>query len=178
MIDCIPFADTSFDYLIVVSSCKQGEVYSTALQIPRQTFKKIIQSYETKNDESLKNMIVPPYPVNVTEQMLNCFTEKYNLPITDGYNSLPVGDIIEELWVYSKARELLTGPADKDYCSKELQDIRNKIERLLHSLEEKIPLDNVKSLVEISKDVFNGSIFDDNSFNELVDQYDKHKMFS
>mgnify|MGYP007129173854 CR=1 FL=1 len=72
---------------------------------------------------------MPPYPVNVTAQMLDCFSEKYDLPekkVTD-VDELPIGYIAEELWIYSKSVELLTEPEDACYLAAQTQDIQLNI---------------------------------------------------
>ena len=170
----ISFADSSFDYLVIISSNNQRKIYPSALQIPKQTFKTIRQSYETENDALLKDIFMP-FPVDVTAQMLYCFSEKYILPEKESHESLPVGDIIQELWVYSKSRELLTDPDDSEYCTKELQDIQNNIEQMLRSLEGKIPLEDAEQLSDVARNVFNGGTFNDESFNELVEQFAQNK---
>ena len=115
-----------------------------------------------------------PHPVDVTAQMLDCFTEKYNLPVKESYDTLPIGDIIQELWVYSKSRELLTDPDDNDYRVRELQDVQNNIEQMFHSLEGKIPSEDTKQLSEAAINVFDGGIFNDESFNKFVEQFAKN----
>lgn len=170
LISCIPFADTSFDYLVIISSNKQGEINPSALQVPKQIYKK-------ENVTSYENMFMP-YPVDVTTQMLSCFTEKYSLPVRENNDPLPIGEIIQELWVYSKSRELLTDPDDSDYCTKELQDIQNNIKQMLRSLEGKIPLKDAEQLSDVAENVFNGETFNDESFNKLVEQFAKNNPSS
>ncbi len=166
LINSIPFADSSFDYLVIISSNEQREIYPSALQVPKSI-------YKAENVTSHENMFMP-HPVDVTAQMLDCFTEKYNLPVKESYDTLPIGDIIQELWVYSKSRELLTDSDDNDYRVKELQDVQNNIEQMLHSLEGKIPSEDTKQLSEAAINVFDGGIFNDESFNKLVEQFAKN----
>ena len=94
---------------------------------------------------------MPPYPVNVTAQMLDCFSEKYDLPekkVTD-VDELPIGYIAEELWIYSKSVELLTEPEDACYLAAQTQDIQLNITEMLCLLKNKLPVKDVDWLIEI-----------------------------
>lgn len=111
-----------------------------------------------------------PYPVDVTQQMLNCFTQKYEL-IENKSNDLarcPVGDIAEELWAYSKSIELLTDSEDEDYLENQKQIIRENVRKMLDSLKDKISYDDIDWLAEICDEVFEGKRFDDEDFNNLI----------
>lgn len=170
LISCIPFAEAPFDYLIILCANELSKINPTALQLPKQMLKKIKQSFETENYTLVENL-TPPYPVDVTEQMLNCFVEKYSMPVKISNDMIPVGDIAEELWVYSKSRELLTSTEDADYLTKELQTIQNNIKKMLHSLESKIPSKDINQLLDMCTNVFSGRKFGDKSFNNLVEYY-------
>ncbi len=70
-----------------------------------------------------------PYPVDVTAQMLNCFAKKICF---DGKGAIEaeepsIGDIAEELWIYSKSVELLTEPEDDGYLAAETQGLQTNI---------------------------------------------------
>ena len=124
-IGCIPFADTPFDYLVILCANETREINPVALLFPKRMLLDVKKAIESE-DVSLLENITPPYPVNVTVQMLGCFIEKYDLPEKSkpDINVLPVGDIAEELWVYSKSAELLTKSEDADYLSTELESVQ------------------------------------------------------
>lgn len=113
---CISFADTSFDYLIILSANGVGKIHPTALRFPRRMLVALKKAIES-DDNSLFDKLTPPYPMDVTQQMLSCFIKKYDLSKADDIDldALPIGDIAEELWVYSKSAELLTEPEDDSY---------------------------------------------------------------
>lgn len=79
LLGCIAFADAPFDYLVILSANESKEIDSTALQFPRRMLVDVKKAIESEN-HSLLDKLVPPYPVNVTAQMLDCFSEKYDLP--------------------------------------------------------------------------------------------------
>lgn len=173
---CRPFAESTFDYLVILCTNGQGVIRSSALQIPNRFLKETQQSYKAKDTALPENMMLP-HPVEVTAQMLNCFVEEYSLPVKESDNPLPIGDIAEELWVYSKSRELLTDPEDADYLTEELQVVQSNVEIMLHSLENKIPPEDIDRLSDVCKNVFDGDKFNDESFNNLIEHYiEKYKQ--
>ena len=162
LLGCIAFADAPFDYLVILSANESKEIDSTALQFPRRMLVDVKKAIESEN-HSLLDKLVPPYPVNVTAQMLDCFSEKYDLPekkVTD-VDELPIGYIAEELWIYSKSVELLTEPEDACYLAAQTQDIQLNITEMLCLLKNKLPVKDVDWLIEICDNVFSGEKFDD-----------------
>ena len=172
LIGCIPFADTPFDYLVILCANELGEINSTALQFSKQMFIEFKRAIESGED-SLFEKLTPPYPVDVTEQMLGCFNSKNDLSIKSKTDAdvLPIGDIAEELWVYSTSAELLTKPEDAEYLSTELQGIQTNIAGMLHLLEDKFPPEDIDRLASTCKKVFEGDRFDDTLFNEFIERF-------
>ncbi len=169
---CILFADTSFDYLVILSANEVGEIHPTALQFPRRILVEVKKAIESKN-YLLFDKLTPPYPVDVTQQMLGCFIKKYDFPEKDcsTMTTLPIEDVAEELWVYSKSVELLTESADDSYLASEIQGIRTNIDRMLCLLKDKLPSKDTDWLVNICNDVFLGKRFDDASFNDVIEHF-------
>ena len=169
---CIPFADTPFDYLVILCANETREINPVALQFPKRMLIDIKKAIESENDSLLENL-TPPYPVDVTAQMLGCFIEKYDLPekSNSDINALPIGDIAEELWVYSTSAELLTSSEDANYLSTELESIQTNIAGMLHLLEGKLPSKNINRVTYTCKKVFAGNKFDDALFNEFLEGF-------
>lgn len=172
LLGCISFADTTFDYLVVLLSNEPKCVNSVALQLPKRMFIDVKKAIECEDDTFLDNL-TPPYPVEVTTQMLECFGEKYELyeKSISQYDEIPIGDIAEELWVYSKSGELLSEPEDAEYLQDERKEIRGNIEIMLYSLKDKLSDEDYDWLAEISNNTFSGKIFDDALLNEVVEHY-------
>ena len=136
-----------------------------------------VEAIESEN-HSLLDKLVPPYPVNVTAQMLDCFSEKYDLPekkVTD-VDELPIGYIAEELWIYSKSVEFLTEPEDACYLAAQTQDIQLNITEMLCLLKNKLPVKDVDWLIEICDNVFSGEKFDDIMFNNVIEHFIQKKI--
>ena len=169
---CISFADTSFDYLVILSANEVGEINPTGLQFPRRMLLEIKKAIESEDCSSI-DKLVTPYPVNATLQMLECFKEKYDFPEIDDtdVDTPPIGDIAEELWVYSKSVELLTEPADNNYLISEIQGIRTNIDGILCLLKDQLPTKDFDWLVDICNDIFSGKKFDDTLFNGVIEHF-------
>ena len=177
LLGCIAFADAPFDYLVILSANESKEIDSTALQFHRRMLVDVKKAIESEN-HSLLDKLVPPYPVNVTAQMLDCFSEKYDLPekkVTD-VDELPIGYIAEELWIYSKSVELLTEPEDACYLAAQTQDIQLNITEMLCLLKNKLPVKDVDWLIEICDNVFSGEKFDDIMFNNVIEHFIQKKI--
>ena len=78
------FADSIFDYLVILSADESGKVKPIAMQVSRQMFTDIKKAIESEDNSLFENMALP-YPIDVTQQMLNCFTQKYELMETSVY---------------------------------------------------------------------------------------------
>ena len=169
---CISFADTSFDYLVILSANEVGEINPTGLQFPRRMLLEIKKAIESEDCSSIDKLMTP-YPVNATLQMLECFKEKYDFPEIDDtdVDTPPIGDIAEELWVYSKSVELLTEPADNNYLISEIQGIRTNIDGILCLLKDQLPTKDFDWLVDICNDIFSGKKFDDALFNGVIEYF-------
>lgn len=177
LLGCIAFADAPFDYLVILSTNEYEEINPTALQISRRMFVDVKKTIESENHSLLDKMLLP-YPVDVTAQMLDCFSEKYDLPkkiITD-VAELHIGDIAEELWIYSKSVELLTEPEDVCYLVDQTQGIQTNIEEMLRLLKDKLPVKDVDWLIEICNSVFSGEKFDDIIFNNVIEYFIQKKI--
>ena len=169
LLGSITFADTPFDYLVILFANDLGEINPTALQLPRQMLADIGKTIEAENYSLLEKQVVT-YPVDVTAQMINCFARKYVLPEKTGVEAEEpsIVDIAEELWIYSKLVELLTEPEDAGYLASETQDIQTNIAEILRLLEDKLPSKDVDWLTEICNGVFSGENFGDVRFNNVI----------
>ena len=79
-----------------------------------------------------------------------------------------IGDIAEELWIYSKSVELLTEPEDAGYLAAETQGIQTNILEMLRLLQDKLLSKDVNWVTEICNGVFSGKNFDDTMFNNVI----------
>ena len=80
-----------------------------------------------------------------------------------------IGDIGEELWVYSKTRELLSDESDRKYLNDSLTSVRMRIDDILGLLGS-LPDSEIESLIrELCSEVYSGEVFDDEKYNELIE---------
>lgn len=170
LIECAPFAKTSFDYLVVLLRHKSGEINLNALQFPKRMIEKIYNAIETEDGTQLKDL-TPPYPTEVTEQMLDCFTEKYNMPAKPKDEDNSIGDIGQDLWAYSKVNALLADPEEGEYLLEELQKIQSRIAERVRNMEDILPVDDLERLKGICREVFENGQFDDMAFNKFLEQF-------
>jgi hypothetical protein len=135
-------------------------------------FVDVKKTIESEN-HSLPDKLIPPYPVDVTRQMLGCFIEKYDFPEKNFtyVDALPIGDVAEELWIYSKSVELLAEPEDASYLTTEIEEIQNNISGMLRLLKDKLSIEDIDWLVDICNDVFAGKRFDDVLFNDVIEHF-------
>lgn len=172
LIGCTSFADAPFDYLVVLCTNEFGKIVPTALQIPKRLLADVRKAIDLE-DNSLFEKLTLPYPIDVTAQMLDCFHKIYDLSakIDTDMDLLPIGDIAEELWIYSTTVDLLTEPEDAEYLGTELQNIKSNIAGMTQVLVDKISLKNFNRLTDMCNNVFKGKKFDDVLFNELIESF-------
>ena len=170
--ECLPFTDTSFDYLILLFANDSQVINPTALQLSRGALVDIKNTLESE-DYSLTDKQIFIYQRDVTTQMLECFITKYELlpKYTTDTENIHIIDIAEELWGYSKSVELLTAPEDTNYLATKLQGIQTNITGMLSILKDKLPSKDFYWLNNICDSVFSGEKFDDVLFNDVIEYF-------
>lgn len=168
----ITFSDTIFDYLVVLFHNEQGKLNTRALQFPKKTFEAIKKALETEDDSLFEN-ITPPYPIDVDLKMLNCFIKKYDLTEekSSNFEVDSIESVAEELWIYSKIRELLIEKSDDNYLISEMQNIQNNISKMLNLLKVSISTEDFNWITEIYNSVLSGENFDNTLFNKVIEHF-------
>ncbi|MFZ3171034.1 MAG: hypothetical protein WA118_03495 [Carboxydocellales bacterium] len=167
--DCIPFAETIFDYLVVLCRNSQGDILPTGLSMSRNLLADLGQVIDT-NDEELAEKLTPPFPIDITTQMLECFEGKYEvlIPITTGYEGIDkTGEL---LWAYSKTLELLNDECDAEYLDSSRDNLKFEILSLLASFQQKISRNDYEELHLLCEAVIDGQVFNDASINEFYEK--------
>lgn len=136
LISCIPFTETNFDYLTMIFSDDKGITTPSGLLCSKETLKQYKLLFE--NNGETKEEVKAPIPTEITEEMLDCFEADYKIGFfsKEQLSRQDIGFIAEDLWVYSKTRELLSGKSDLAYCEKQLKQIKEKIDKSLCSIED------------------------------------------
>ena len=114
--------------------------------------------------------LASPYPVEVTQELLKCFDGEYILQEKQPTNIWfsCIADIGEELWMYSKNRELLVDEEDKQSLSENLNAIKNRIDGMIKGIETNASEDILSVVKELCSAVYHGDSFDDEKYNKLI----------
>lgn len=161
---CTPFAELEYDYLILLCCNKPNILIPNGFKIPKRFFETLKQCVEN-DDESLINKLSPPFPVEVTSQMVNCFTNEYEVekPAVTGYEN--VDRIGELLWALSKSRQVLIDNQDAKYFNIIEKKYKDEILKLLGEINSKIVDKHFAEISNICKAVFEGEEFLDVELN-------------
>lgn len=181
MLQSVSFVEASYDYLVMLTADGEGKIRPNALKFPKRFFK-CLQAEQNGEAFEYKADFATPYPVGVTSDMLECFDGELMIKeqSPDRQWLGQIGDIGEELWVYSKTRELLSDDMDHQYLSDSLADVRERIEGMLSSLDPSTEGGPVSMIRDLCSEVYSGDKFDDKEYNGLIEciqallQHDNH----
>ena len=103
--------------------------------------------------------------------MLECFDCNIVLQKQENKNLWlgRVGDIGEELWVYSKNRELLISKDDEAYLHNNLEFIKSKITDIIQEISEKASFDVICSISTLCEEVYSGKNFGNTELNVFLE---------
>ena len=163
---CTPFADLEYDYLILLFCDNYHTLIPNGLKIPKNFFKDLKNAIENENI-SLINELIPPFPIEVTPQMIECFDKEYIIKKTAISSFENIYYIGELLWALSKSRQLLVTEQDKKYLNTIEEEYKIKILKLLDNIETRIPDSIYLKIKNICKKVFEGQIFLDKELNSF-----------
>ena len=164
----IAFAETSFDYMLVLQCDENGAILQHAIKFPKRFFK-AIQEALVSGEEITDTSLLTPYPIDVTENMLECFSGDWKIKRQmDNPYVHYLGDIAEELWVYSKLRELLCTEEDREYCRCELKKVAEKIAIMKKEIHLHLDEEIANQIDEMCNHVYEGNCFDNIRLNEFV----------
>lgn len=168
IVNSVAFAESSFDYLIVLICNDENYILPMALKFPKRFFE-TVHEILISGDQNVKNSFMTPYPVDVTPEMMKCFDYDMELqPQNINPYIHNIGDIGEELWVYSKIRELLHDEEDKIYCAYELKKVMDKIDIMQKEVQDHLDLEIANQMNELCSAVYSGDLFDDVQLNEFI----------
>lgn len=169
LVNAVSFAESIYDYIDLILTNDEGKLLNNALRIPKKAFEFVHRSLNLNKEEAFDKYALP-YPIEVSQKMLDCFEENYNIqeekPFQNWHSCLV--DIGEELWVYSKNRELLIEKEDMQYLSDNLNAIKIRIQKIIEDNKSILEKDNLLVINKLCKGVFDGESFDDKKYNELI----------
>lgn len=169
LITSISFAESPYDYLLLLLTNDSGEVIPNAIKFPKKVFQYICDALNLGVEEEM-DPLASPYPIEVTEKMLECFEGEYMLQKQKPVNIWlgRITDIGEELWMYSKNREYLVDEEDKQYLSNNLNEIKKRIDGMLKGIGSNVSADILSAVNELCNAVYHGDLFGDKHYNELI----------
>ena len=167
--NCLAFAELNFDYLVIVFAEEGNTVMPTGLEVPKKFLKDLGAAIETENEASIEE-IVPPFPQEITTQILECFDEQYKISLPRATDHEGVDEIAVLLWTLSKSREILTDSADIEYLQTTEDSIKADILQSLSEIQHRVSELDYRKLSTLCHDVFNGKAFDDKDFNLFLDK--------
>lgn len=169
LINATPFAESPYDYLILLLANDAGDVIPNALKFPKRGFQYIFNAINVGKEEEM-DPLASPYPIEVNLKMLECFEGEYMLQEQEPANIWlgRIADIGEELWMYSRNREYLIDEEDKQYLFDNLNEIQNRIDVMVKSIESNVSADILSAVNELCNAVYQGDSFDDEKYNELI----------
>lgn len=165
---CTPITDLEYDYLILLCCNESNVLTANGLKITKSFLEKLKVGIEN-NDEALLKELSPPFPVEVTQQMVDCFSNKYDIekPIITGYEKI---DFLGELlWALSKSRQMLTRDEDSIYRIEIEKKYKAEVLDILENIKGKIPSEHFAELSDFCEKVFQGKEFLDAELNLLYE---------
>lgn len=157
-----------FDGILLLTN-DIGEIIPNALKFPKKAFQYIYNAINLGEEEEM-DPLASPYPIEVTQKMLDCFEGEYILQKQKPINIWlgRIADIGEELWMYSKNREYLIDEEDRHYLSDNLDEIKKRIDGILKDIEPNVSQDILSMVKELCSMVYQGNLFDDKNYNQLI----------
>ena len=169
LITSISFAESPYDYLLLLLTNDIGEVLPNAIKFPKKVFQYLYNAINLGVEEAI-DPLASPYPIEVNTQMLECFDGEYMIQQQASENIWlgRIADIGEELWMYSQNRECLIDEEDKPYLSGNLNEIKNRIDVMIKGLEQDASPDILSAVKKLCLAVYEGDSFNDEKYNELI----------
>ncbi|MCX4299627.1 MAG: hypothetical protein OSJ73_21860 [Lachnospiraceae bacterium] len=160
------------DFLILMWCNDEGEIWPVAFRFSKQCLK-AIHGFLISGEQEAVDSLFTPYPIEVTSKMLTCFGSNVKLQSKEKMNpySRYIGDIGQELWIYSKNRELLSSDEDSEYLTYMLSEVREKISTMLNEVKVHLPSEIYSDLSALCDLTYKGEGFDNMKLNTFVLKY-------
>lgn len=166
---CAPFSQLNFDYLVVVFKDDQGRILPRCFLMSNDFLRNLQTIIETGN-EALAEKVNPPFPQEITAQMLECFNHQYEVvvPVVAGYEGLD--RVAELLWAFSMTRKGLGDGNDPEYQRLAEDKLKTQVLDALRVFKHQVSRDYYDEVSQLCKAVFNGRCFDDTDLNLFCDR--------
>ncbi|MGL5042171.1 MAG: hypothetical protein ACRC6X_03585 [Culicoidibacterales bacterium] len=164
---CTSFIELDYDYMIILFSNEPNVLSLNGVIFSKNFLEQIKQAIENE-DVSQISKLSPPFTIEVTTQMLNCFSKKYNLVnqiATENEEILCIGEI---LWALSKCRQVLVHSEDIEYSNILLKEYKDELLKKLEFLHNKIQEDHYVEIYNTCNSILEGNQFLDLHLNEFL----------
>ena len=162
----LPFTEANFDYLELVPLDDENNIINNCvLTISKTSLMQLREAYEKGDIDALEHTELS-YPMEASREVIDCFDGKM---FFQKITTLPVETLATNLWCYSKNREILTESCDTVLLEEELAAIENSITQSMTVLSQNVKSDVIDMLNETVSQVYNGAIFNDENYNELIE---------
>lgn len=174
MISVASIPQFPYDYLILMVCNDGGNVLPMAVRFSKRLFEtlhEILVSGEDRDIDSLST----PYPIDVKMEMLDCFSSDVKMQLQDSVNqnNRCIGDIAEELWMYSKNCELLCDEGDNSYRTNILEKVQARIDTILQDIKTHFSTEIYDEMVALCSSVYGGKVFDNDQINNFIQCWQK-----
>lgn len=161
-----------YDFLVLMWCNGEGEIWPVAFRFSKQCLE-AIHGFLISGEQEAVDSLFTPYPTEVTSKMLTCFGSNVKLQSKENMNpySRYIGDIGQELWIYSKNCELLLSDEDSEYLTYMLSEVREKISTMLNEVKVHLSSEIYSDLSALCDLIYKGEIFDDMKLNTLILKY-------
>ena len=158
--------------MILMWCNEEGDIWPAALRISKQFLEGMHRVFVLGEQEAMNSLLMP-YPIEVTLKMLACFGSNIKLQSKENMSpySRYIGDIGQELWIYSKNRELLSSDEDREYLTYMLTEVKEKIIPMLSEVKMHLSSEIYSDLRVLCDLTYKGQVFDDMKLNTLVVKY-------
>lgn len=165
MCSCLGFAESCFDYLVLMSCNSNGKIVRGGLKFSKSAF--VIIQNALENDDPQPDSSFLPFPIDITPQIVDCFGPGYELAsaMVTGYEG--IDRIAELLWAYTKVQELLTDERDIQYRKRTEENLKSKLWATLALYKDKILSDDFKSIQSLCDRVIQGQWFGNDEINKF-----------
>lgn len=161
-----------YDFLILMWCNDEGDIWPVAFRFSKQCLE-AINGFLISGEQETVDSLFTPYPIEVTSKMLTCFGSNVKLQSKENMNpySRYIGDIGQELWIYSKNHKLLPSDEDSEYLTYMLSDVREKISTMLNEVKVHLPSEIYSDLSTLCDLTYKGEAFDNMKLNTFVLKY-------
>lgn len=122
----IPISNFEIDYVIIIlRSERVNTVRPYGIRISKDFLLKAKRAID-ENDDSYLATTFPPFPIIITQQMLDVFSTKYVIGL-ENTNLKGYDMFFEKLWEYSQFGKYITQPEESGYLNEMQQRVKLEI---------------------------------------------------